>query len=91
MRPVLMISTAMLVPLACLGMLLLLGWLEETLDSDVRKAMRRSGPAPIREMAVAGVPAAHPTDDPTPVRPEAAPATHLAPASVREPVRPSAA
>jgi hypothetical protein len=89
MRPELMISTAVLVPLTCLGLLLLLGWLEETLEADVHKAVRRSRPAPIREMPIGAVRAPHPAGEQ--VSSTGVPAERPERGSVPDSPRPSAA
>jgi len=52
MHVVLMLVGAALFPVAMLGLLLWLGWLEERLGEDVRKAERRSAPAPVRAVPV---------------------------------------
>jgi hypothetical protein len=73
---------AMLFPVACLFLLLWLGWLEDTLDVDVAKTERRNVPAPVRAIALP-----NPTVLPEPVRtitvpqPRPTPAPAPAPAS----------
>lgn len=47
MREVLQIVLALMFPLLCLGMVLWLARLEETLTRDVRRSERRPDPAPI--------------------------------------------
>lgn len=39
--------TSVMVPFVCLGMLMLLAWLEDTLADDVKKSTRRNTPQPI--------------------------------------------
>lgn len=41
------LATSVMVPFVCLGMLLWLAWLEDTLVEDVKKSSRRSTPQPI--------------------------------------------
>jgi hypothetical protein len=48
MHPALLVALSMIVPFACLGLLLFLSWLEDTLDDGVKKAERRYVPEPIR-------------------------------------------
>lgn len=69
--------TSVMVPVVCLGMLMLLAWLEDTLVEDVNKTTRRNTPQPIVAVPVkrAGTAAARPVtaaqneaktdDDPT--------------------------
>ena len=47
MHPALMVALSVLVPFGCLGLLLFLSWLEDTLAEDVRKAERRYAPEPV--------------------------------------------
>ncbi|MGZ4459703.1 MAG: hypothetical protein ACXVW9_11330 [Nocardioidaceae bacterium] len=52
MHIVVMLVGAALFPVAMLGLLLWLGWLEERLGADVRKDERRSAPEPVRAVPV---------------------------------------
>jgi hypothetical protein len=52
MHPALSVALASLVPLFCLGLLLWLARLEETLDRDVKATARRPEPAPVRAVPV---------------------------------------
>lgn len=73
MHPAVMVSLSLLVPLACLGLLLFLSWLEDTLDADVVRSERRHDPAPVLAIRVTPEPEAEPMPDPAP-----APAPHIA-------------
>ena len=50
MHPALLVAFSLSVPVACLGLLLFLSWLEDTLNDDVMKTERRHSPAPITTM-----------------------------------------
>ena len=51
MNPAWSLAFAALVPLLCLGMLLWLSWLEETLADDVAAAQKRRTPKPVLAIA----------------------------------------
>jgi hypothetical protein len=69
MNPVLLVAAIATVPAICLGLLLWLSWLEDTLDRSVERAQRRSVPEPILAIPVQRVtspvaPAARPDTEP---------------------------
>jgi hypothetical protein len=70
-------------PVVCMGGLLLLGRLEETLEADLRNGVRHRTPEPIRSVPVRDPAAARPRA-PQPVTPRAATArTPARPVTVR--------
>jgi hypothetical protein len=69
MNPVLLVAAVATVPAICLGLLLWLSWLEDTLESSVERAERRNVPEPILAIPVQRVsspvaPAAQPEAEP---------------------------
>jgi hypothetical protein len=84
-HPVIWVTVAVTFPLACLGLLLGLAYLEDTLPADVRRSQRRSSPEPVRSFPVAAVEVQDAKVIPMPRRPV------QAPASARTPVRSAAA
>jgi hypothetical protein len=83
-HPVIWVTVAVTFPLACLGLLLGLAYLEDTLPADVRRSQRRSTPEPVRSFPVAAVEVQDAKVIPMPRRPV------QAPASARTPVRSAA-
>lgn len=89
MHPVVLVALSALTPFCCLGLLLFLGWLEDTLDADVKKAERRRMPQPIRAIPVPE-PAAAPVRTAT-AKPVVEPAARPVVAASEEPARPAKA
>jgi hypothetical protein len=52
MHPLILVAAASSVPFVCLGLLMWLAWLEDTLAADVKKSERRHAPRPVRAVAV---------------------------------------
>jgi hypothetical protein len=55
-HPALLVSLSLLVPFGCLGLLLFLAKLEDTLNDDVEKDVRRHVPEPIVAIPMATEP-----------------------------------
>ncbi|MGZ4470048.1 MAG: hypothetical protein ACXVXB_16310 [Nocardioidaceae bacterium] len=77
MHIVVMLVGAALFPVAMLGLLLWLGWLEERLGAEVRKDERRSAPEPVR-----AVPVQQPVPVEQPAKQQAGPAPAASPMAV---------
>ena len=52
MHPVVVLAISMGIPFACLGLLLWLAWLEDTLEQDVKRTERHTAPAPVLAVPV---------------------------------------
>ncbi len=78
------VATCAAVPLACLGLLMWLAWLEDTLEDSVRKSVRRPAPEPILAIPVRRptIPAVPAPVEPAPVL---EPVAALEPAAMAEP------
>jgi hypothetical protein len=79
MHPVVMLAISALIPLICLGLLMWLSWLEDTLPADVRKTERSFEPdpilaVPVEEAARVPVQRSERRAEPQPETVEAAPA-----------------
>ena len=84
MHPGLLLATSAMVPFACLGLLMWLSWLEDTLVEDVKRTERRHVPEPIvafpvQRAEVTPLPV-KPAPAATAAQPEPTPATPATPA-----------
>ena len=73
MHPALLVGLSMLVPLACLALLMMLSWLEDTLDDESQSPAPSRVPAPIRSFPVPQAAEVAPERTPEAPAPEPAP------------------